>query len=305
MTYIFSARQGVAPRRLAAALAGSLLAYSAALAQSTGSQAVEEVVVTARKAANVSGLIVCQEAPKEQVGHHPGLHRHPAAGTERHPALNQTPGLNFTNDDPYGMSGGGGHLRLRGFDGSRVSLLIDGVPLNDTGNYAIYPGELIDPEVVSQVNVNVGSTDVDSPTASAVGGLININSLTPTNTFQGFLNGTVGTYNYRRISGLVQTGEFGPRGTKAGSRLRISNTISTRASESSRSGRSTARSTSRCGIPGISSPWPCSMTSSASQTSMAWTSRRPAQKLRLPTPSARITWEIISRPARRPASGQR
>ena len=42
---------------------------------------------------------------------------------------------------------------------------MDGVPLNDTGNYAIYAGELVDPEIVSQVNVNVGSTDVDSPTA--------------------------------------------------------------------------------------------------------------------------------------------
>ncbi len=215
MKYIFSARQGVRLGVFASALAGSLLAYSAAFAQSTGSQAVEEVVVTARKVANVSGLIVSQEAPKEKSVITQTYIATQQPGQNVIQSLNLTPGLNFTNDDPYGMSGGGGHLRLRGFDGSRVSLLIDGVPLNDTGNYAIYPGELIDPEVVSQVNVNVGSTDVDSPTASAVGGLININSLTPTNTFQGFLNGTVGTYNYKRISGLVQTGEFGPWGTKA------------------------------------------------------------------------------------------
>ena len=199
---------------LAPVLAGSLLAYSAAMAQSTGSQEVE-LVVTAKRAANVEGLITLQEAPKTKSVITQAYISTQQPGQNVVQLLNQTPGLNFTNDDPYGMSGGGGHLRLRGIDGSRISLLVDGVPLNDTGNYAIYAGELVDPEIVSQVNVNVGSTDVDSPTASAVGGLINIRTLTPTDTPQGFVNGTVGSYNYRRVSGLINTGEFGPLGTKA------------------------------------------------------------------------------------------
>ena len=185
------------------------------MAQSTGSQEVEAVVVTAHRAANVDGLITLQEAPKTKSVITQDYISTQQPGQNVIQQLNQTPGLNFTNDDPYGMSGGGGHLRLRGFDGSRISLLVDGVPLNDTGNYAIYAGELVDPEIVSQVNVNVGSTDVDSPTASAVGGLINIRTLTPTDTLQGFVNGTVGSYNYRRASGLINTGEFGPFGTKA------------------------------------------------------------------------------------------
>jgi iron complex outermembrane receptor protein len=196
-------------------LAGSLFSYTAALAQSTGSQEVEAVVVTGKRAANVDGLITLQEAPKTKSVITQAYISTQQPGQNVIQQLNQTPGLNFTNDDPYGMSGGGGHLRLRGFDGSRISLLIDGVPLNDTGNYAIYAGELVDPEIVSQVNVNVGSTDVDSPTASAVGGLINIRTFTPTDTPQGFVNGTVGSYDYRRISGMINTGEFGPLGTKA------------------------------------------------------------------------------------------
>ncbi len=45
--------------------------------------------------------------------------------------------------------------------------------LNDTGNYAIYIGEYMDAAIVDHVTVNTGTTDVDSPTASATGGTIN------------------------------------------------------------------------------------------------------------------------------------
>ncbi|MBV8684461.1 MAG: TonB-dependent receptor plug domain-containing protein, partial [Caulobacteraceae bacterium] len=196
-------------------IAGSLLAYSAAMAQSTGSQTVEEVVVTAhQQKASINGLITAVEAPKAKSIVTQEYIATQQPGQNLIQDLNFVPGVNYTNDDPFGMAGSGGHLRVRGIDGSRIALLIDGVPLNDTGNYAIYPGELVDPEVVSQVNINIGSTDVDSPTASAVGGLINIDTLTPTDTFGGFLNTSGGTYNYRRFAGVLDTGEFGPFGTK-------------------------------------------------------------------------------------------
>jgi iron complex outermembrane receptor protein len=195
-------------------LAGSLFAYSAALAQSTGSQTVEEVVITVKKQTSVDGLITRVEAPKAKSIVTQEYIATQQPGQNLIQDLNFVPGVAYTNDDPYGMAGGGGHLRVRGIDGSRISLLIDGVPLNDTGNYAIYPGELVDPEVVSQVNINIGSTDVDSPTASAVGGLININTLTPTDTFGGFLQASYGSLDYRRIAGLIETGAFGPLGTK-------------------------------------------------------------------------------------------
>ena len=85
--------------------------------------------------------------------------------------VNLVPGVNFTNSDPYGSSGG--NLRIRGFDGNRISLTFDGIPLNDRGNYAIFSNQQLDPELIEQVNVNLGQTDVDSPTASAAGGTVN------------------------------------------------------------------------------------------------------------------------------------
>src|SRR3989344_927673 len=66
--------------------------------------------------------------------------------------LNLTPGLSFTNADPYGSSGG--NIRLRGFDGNRVSLTFDGIPLNDTGNYATYTNQQLDPELIERASLN-------------------------------------------------------------------------------------------------------------------------------------------------------
>ena len=73
----------------------------------------------------------------------------------------------------------GGTLNIRGFDSSRISLTFDGIPLNDSGNYAIFSNQQLDPELIDQVNVNLGTTDVDSPTASAVGGTVNYRTIVP------------------------------------------------------------------------------------------------------------------------------
>lgn len=193
----------------------STLAAGAAFAQSTGSTTVNEVVVTGKQNITISGVINKEEAPKtREVVTQDYIATQPP-GQNVIQDLNLVPGLNYTNEDPFGMAGSGGHLRIRGLDGSRISLMMDGTPLNDTGNYAIYPGELVDQEVIAQANVNVGSTDVDSPTASAVGGTININSITPSKTFGGFFEPSVGDSSYGRVAMLLNTGEFGPFGTTA------------------------------------------------------------------------------------------
>jgi iron complex outermembrane receptor protein len=196
------------------ALMGTLCA-SAAFAQSTGSTTVNEIVITKKGNQSIGGLVTQQEAPKtrsivtqEYISSQP-------AGANALSDLNLIPGVNFTNDDPYGMSGSGGHLSIRGIKGANVAELVDGVPLNDGGNYAIYAGELVDPEVIANVNVITGSTEIDAPTSSSLGGLININTLTPTKDFGGFLSLSGGSFDYGRAALLVNTGEFGPFGTRA------------------------------------------------------------------------------------------
>ena len=91
--------------------------------------------------------------------------------------INLIPGVSFQNNDAYGSSGG--TLNIRGFAADRISLTVDGIPLNDSGNYAIFSNQQFDPEIIGEVNVNLGTTDVDSPTASAAGGTVNYRTIVP------------------------------------------------------------------------------------------------------------------------------
>lgn len=194
------------------ALVGSLLTAGAAFAQSTASTELDSVTITASGQKAISG-IAQETAPKSKATITQEFIATQATGQTIFQSLNQLPGVSFTNNDPYGSSGG--NLRLRGFDGNRVSVTFDGIPLNDTGNYAVYPNQMLDGELISRASVNLGTTDVDSPTASATGGTINYITAKPTKEFGGLATASVGSFNYRRGFAMLNSGEFGPWGTTA------------------------------------------------------------------------------------------
>ena len=154
-----------------------------------------------------------QTAPKSRVTLSGEYLESQLSGQSLFQALNQIPGVNFTNSDPYGTSGG--NLRIRGFDGSRVSVTFDGVPLNDSGNYALFTNQMLDSELVDRVDVNLGTTDVDSPTASATGGTVAYKTKKPTDEFGGEVVVSGGEFDYKRAFVRLDSGEFGPWGTKA------------------------------------------------------------------------------------------
>ncbi len=197
------------------ALFTGLMAAGAASAQSTGTEAteVDAVVVTGARGPATAGVAIAENVAKTRNTINQDFISTQVAGQTILQTLNLTPGLSFTNADPYGTSGG--NIRLRGFDGSRVALTFDGIPLNDTGNYSAYTNQQLDSELIERASVNTGSTDVDSPTASATGGTINYQTLRPTADMGGWLQGSLGDFSYRRVMGLFNTGEFGPWGTSA------------------------------------------------------------------------------------------
>lgn len=201
------------------ALFSGLLLAGAASAQSTGTEAAEaaelgEVVVTgARGPRTTDGTIVAETVAKTRTTITQEFIGTQTAGQTILQTLNLAPGLNFTNNDPYGSSGG--NIRLRGFDGNRISLTFDGIPLNDTGNYATYSNQQLDGELIERASVNTGTTDVDSPTASATGGTINYTVRRPAADFGGWMQASLGDFDYRRFMFLVDSGEFGPWGTSA------------------------------------------------------------------------------------------
>jgi iron complex outermembrane recepter protein len=187
---------------------------TAAFAQSTGTQDFEKdaIVVTGVRSPDVGGVQV-PDTPKAKAVLTQEIIARQNPGQTILDTVNLVPGVSFQNNDAYGSSGG--TLTIRGFDSSRVSLTFDGVPLNDSGNYAIYSNQQLDPELIEQVNVNLGTTDVDSPTASAVGGTVNYRTRLPGTQPGGRILGSIGEYQFRRAFGLVDTGAIGPWGTRA------------------------------------------------------------------------------------------
>jgi len=183
----------------------------AAFAASTADEQIEMVTVTAART-SVTGL-VDEHVSKQRSTVTQAFFDTQPAGQTIFQGLNMVPGLNFTNTDPYGSSGG--NLRLHGQDGARISFTWDGMPLNDTGNYAIYTNQVVDPELVDNVIVNQGTTDVDTPTASAVGGVIGITTAKPLDQATALAQFSYGSFNERRGFVRLDSGDFGPWDTKA------------------------------------------------------------------------------------------
>jgi iron complex outermembrane recepter protein len=186
---------------------------SAIYAQSTGTIETEnrEIIITGSKARSVGG-VQTPDTPKAKVVLTQEMISRQNPGQSILDTINLVPGVSFQNNDAYGSSGG--TLTIRGFDSSRVSLTFDGIPLNDSGNYAIFSNQQLDPELIDQVNVNLGTTDVDSPTASAVGGTVNYRTIVPTVEPGVRFVGSLGDWDMWRAFGLINTGEIGPFRTR-------------------------------------------------------------------------------------------
>ncbi|MXO52324.1 TonB-dependent receptor [Erythrobacter gaetbuli] len=193
-----------------------------AAAQSTGSIDFEDddvIIVTGTTDNGVGGVEIPNTTKAKQVLNEEIIRRQ-RPGQTVNDIVNLVPGVSFQNNDPWGSSGGG--FTIRGFSSDRVSQTLDGLPLNDSGNYALYTNQQVDPEVLEEVNVNLGTTDVDSPTASATGGTINIRTrepsddagITATMTFGDVLSKGAEDTVYMRGFVMLDTGDITGNGLK-------------------------------------------------------------------------------------------
>jgi iron complex outermembrane receptor protein len=187
------------------------LSTGTAYAQSTGS-VEQEIVVTGTRTQGVSGVQIPQTTRTKSVLSAEFI-QHETPGQSINETINMLPGVSFQNNDPFGS--GGGSLSIRGFDSTRISQTFDGIPLNDTGSYEIYPNQQLDPELIEQVNVNLGTTDVDSPSAGASGSTVNYRTRNPTEDFHIRVQGSAGNFSMFRIFGVVDTGNLTAIGTRA------------------------------------------------------------------------------------------
>ncbi|WP_408588976.1 TonB-dependent receptor [Novosphingobium sp.] len=198
----------------ASALASGLLFGAApALAQSTGSVDFDQpIVVTAKLGKSVAG-VETPDTPKAKQVLDQAIISRQTPGQTVNDIINLVPGVSFQNNDPFGSAGG--KLFIRGFDNTRISETFDGLPLNDTGSYALYSNQQLDPELIDQVNVNLGTTDVDSPTASASGSTVNYRTKLPSHTLGARAVGSIGDFNFRRLFAEIDTGDLNDSGLRA------------------------------------------------------------------------------------------
>jgi len=111
-------------------------------------------------------------------------------------AIELTPSLNVQTDDAYGL--GGGSIRLRGFDNTQIGVTIDDMPLNDSGNFALYPHEYADVENLESITVERGAVSKRNPFYMEIGGAIRIRTKPPANKFRITLSEKYGSFNFKR-----------------------------------------------------------------------------------------------------------
>jgi iron complex outermembrane receptor protein len=203
-------------KRLVAGAATTVIALSigvVAHAQSTAGQTQEVIVTGARQARSTGGLAVQVNEAKDEAIVTKQFIETQVPSSNLAQLINFVPGVSYSTEDPGGLNSG--DLRIHGFDGNHIAVILDGQPLNDTGNYAVFPGEYVIGEQVERITVNIGSSDVDSPSASALGATINITTKNPPTTAGVSEKLTGGSYGFGRTYTEIDSGVIGPWGTTA------------------------------------------------------------------------------------------
>ncbi|OLS61356.1 TonB-dependent receptor [Pseudomonas putida] len=120
--------------------------------------------------------------------------------------LKYTPGINVSSDDSSGLSGF--NFTMRGMKSDQIGMTMDGIPINDSGNYEVYPNLLGDPENLEEVFVTQGSSELDAPHIGSSGGNIGLVSVKPTKDAGAFFKQTIGSNNLSKTFVRLNTGEY-------------------------------------------------------------------------------------------------
>jgi len=174
----------------------------ASLAQETVD--IGEVEITGQNLGN--GHMVQEEAPKARstVTKEALEKMNPAGnGIDK---LKYTPGVNVSSDDASGLSGF--NFTMRGMNSNQIGVTMDGIPVNDSGNYSLYPNLLGDTENLEEIFVTQGSSEMDAPHIGSSGGNIGLVSMRPTKDFGVFAKQTLGSNNLSKTFVRLNTGEW-------------------------------------------------------------------------------------------------
>ncbi|MHC1480136.1 TonB-dependent receptor [Frateuria aurantia] len=176
-------------------------------ARSAHGKTLAAVAVQARSLGG--GLMTQQDAPK-QISTMTAQAISEQVGTSDYTQLmNSMPGVNAASEDGSGLTDAANYT-IRGFSASEIGVTLDGVPVNDAGNYAPYTAEYGEARNYASISVTQGSADISFPDLGAVGGHIAFQTLAPTHDFNIYYGQTFGSYDMRSSYVRVNTGDWGP-----------------------------------------------------------------------------------------------
>lgn len=194
---------------LASLLAGAPAQAQQAASTDIGQISVEETAATAAGA----GYIVQEDSPKERSTVTKAAIDELPGSANIYQLLSRSPGVNAQSTDATGLFGGA--LSVHGFDSSEIGVTVAGVPVNDSGNYAVFPQELIDAENLQEIDITQGAPDLDQPQGGAVGGAISLVIREPTDKFGIHYVQSLGQLNFFKTFLRVDTGKIADTDVKA------------------------------------------------------------------------------------------
>lgn len=184
----------------------------ASLAAATAAQAqqathVDKITVTGEGDKLGAGLMVDEDAPKARSTVTKAVLDKQRPGSNPYQALTYLPGVNASSVDATGLFGG--NLRVRGFNSDQMGFTINGAPVNDSGNFAVYPQEYTDSENLCEIFITQGATDTEAPHVGASGGNIGMSTCAPKDQRGGRVAVSLGQLNYHRFFLRGDTGKLG------------------------------------------------------------------------------------------------
>lgn len=177
-----------------ALLVSGLFLATGAQAQSTTD--VGTIQVQGNPGGTDTGLIQQEDSPKQRSAVDRNFIDKQSPASNPYQLINLLPGVNAYGNDNTGLFGG--NIRVRGFNSDQIGLTINGAPVNDSGNFALFPQEYTDQENICSIFVTQGSTDTDAPHVGASGGNIGIQSCQPKDQFGGLVTTSFGSDSFRR-----------------------------------------------------------------------------------------------------------
>jgi len=154
---------------------------------------VGKITVQGEGGGQSTGLIQQEESPKARSSVNRDYIDKQSATGNPYQMINLLPGVNTYDNDGTGLFGG--NIRVRGFNSDQLGFTINGAPVNDSGNFAVYPQEYTDAENLCEIFVTQGSTDTDAPHVGATGGNIGMTTCNPEDLRRIRTSATMGSNN--------------------------------------------------------------------------------------------------------------